>query len=88
MQFRAWQQLITLLMIQSSPLQLSTLWTHVLCSLSDQGSKLSSVQMELPQTLLREAPTFELGDADDPMSSWIFGKGAEIFQYKFIGEFL
>ena len=51
----------------------------------DQGSGLSSVQLDLPQALLRSAPHFELGDADDPMSSWIFGKRAEIFQYKFIG---
>lgn len=51
----------------------------------DQGSGLSSVQLDLPQALLRSVPHFELGDADDPMSSWIFGKRAEIFQYKFVG---
>lgn len=51
-----------------------------------QGPQPSGVQLELPQALLREAPHFELGEADDPMSSWIFGERAEIFQYKFIGE--
>jgi hypothetical protein len=50
-----------------------------------QGSGLSSVQLDLPQALLKSVPHFELGDADDPMSSWIFGKRAEIFQYKFEG---
>ena len=51
----------------------------------DTGAKLSSVQIELPQALLKEPPHFELGDADDPMSTWIFGERAEIFQYKFLG---
>lgn len=50
-----------------------------------QGPQLSSVQLEVPQTLLRQAPHFELGEADDPMSTWVFGKRAEIFQYRFIG---
>ena len=54
----------------------------------DQGSGLSSVQLDLPQALLKSVPHFELGDADDPMSSWIFGKRAEIFQYKFVGGHL
>ena len=50
-----------------------------------QGPQLSGVQLEVPQSLLREAPHFELGEADDPMSTWVFGKRAEIFQYKYIG---
>ena len=54
----------------------------------DKGAKLSSVQLELPQALLKEPPRFELGDADDPMSTWIFGERAEIFQYKFLGGVL
>eukprot|EP01023_Acetabularia_acetabulum_P069200 TRINITY_DN9971_c0_g1_i1.p1 TRINITY_DN9971_c0_g1~~TRINITY_DN9971_c0_g1_i1.p1 ORF type:complete len:186 (-),score=19.90 TRINITY_DN9971_c0_g1_i1:127-684(-) len=29
---------------------------------------------------------FELGEFDDPMNSWYFGKKAEIFQYKFLGS--
>ena len=54
----------------------------------DKGAKLSSVQLELPPALLKEPPHFELGDADDPMSTWIFGERAEIFQYKFLGGVL
>ena len=54
----------------------------------DKGGKLSSVQLELPQALLKQPPHFELGDADDPMSTWIFGERAEIFQYKFLGGVL
>ena len=52
---------------------------------SNKPAKLSSVQLEIPQALLNEPPRFELGDADDPMSTWIFGERAEIFQYKFLG---
>ncbi len=53
-----------------------------------QGPQLSSVQLEIPQALLKQEPHFELGEADDPMSTWVFGKRAEIFQYRFIGETL
>eukprot|EP00877_Chromochloris_zofingiensis_P015236 jgi/Chrzof1/9967/Cz04g22080.t1 len=28
----------------------------------------------------------ELGDMDDPMNSWYFGKHADIFQYQFVGS--
>ena len=55
---------------------------------AEQGPQLSSVQLDLPQALLGQAPHFELGEADDPMSTWVFGKRAEIFQYRFIGRVL
>lgn len=44
--------------------------------------------MVVPRTFLPliASPTFELGEADDPMSSWIFGQRAEIFQYSFAGN--
>lgn len=52
------------------------------------GSEAGGVQLRVPLTFLPQvsAPYFELGEADDPMSSWIFGKRKEIFQYSFAGS--
>ena len=54
----------------------------------ETGSGEGTLQVRVPLTLLPllSSPKFELGDADDPMSSYIFGKRKEIFQYNFAGS--
>ncbi len=48
----------------------------------------ASLQLRVPLTFLPQlsSPKFELGEADDPMSSYIFGKHKEIFEYNFAGS--
>lgn len=46
------------------------------------------VSLRVPLTFLPKMsmPKLELGDADDPMSQWVFGQAMEIFQCKFQGS--
>jgi hypothetical protein len=45
------------------------------------------LKIRIPTTFLPklESPKLELGEADDPMSQWVFGKKEELFRYKFQG---
>lgn len=54
----------------------------------EKGSEGRTLQIRVPLTFLPQlsSPRFELGDADDPMSSYIFGKRKEIFQYSYAGS--
>ena len=45
--------------------------------------RLSVSSRFLPQV---SSPQFTVGEADDPMTSWIFGKHGEIFEYSFVGK--
>lgn len=44
--------------------------------------------LQVPGTFLKALSqgVNELGDMDDPMNNWYFGKRAEIFQYTFVGS--
>jgi len=52
-----------------------------------EGNSLSHVTLPLGDNLpsLLGTARMDLGDSDDPMSSWSFGQRAEIFQYSFAG---
>jgi hypothetical protein len=48
----------------------------------------SVVRLSIPFSFLPQlsSPKFSVGEADDPMTSWSFGKEAEIFEYIFAGR--
>eukprot|EP00884_Botryococcus_braunii_P009445 jgi/Botrbrau1/18501/Bobra.0072s0080.1 len=51
-------------------------------------TSIGSVSLLVPKTflgVLERGAEHELGEADDPMNSWIFGKRGEIFELRFVG---
>lgn len=55
--------------------------------LEGRADSVPSVTLSVPPGLMPHLSkgVNELGDMDDPMDEWIFGKRAEIFQYRLVG---
>ncbi|GAX74467.1 hypothetical protein CEUSTIGMA_g1916.t1 [Chlamydomonas eustigma] len=63
-------------------------WTDLSSDLKQGGAAGLVTTVKVPDVLARLIPQgrYELGEGEDPMNSWVYGRPAELFQYKLIGQ--